>query len=893
MGESFIGGLLGGAGGAALGTLYVKLAADSIELVKGMAEAELSVKHGAEGMLKSVGGLATVMTGALTLIGGVAIEEFSKFEKAITKATATMGGVSKELRKEMEDTARAIARTNDAGAQELADAYNVMAKAGLNAQQSIAVLAKVEEFSTATATDMITATNLLIGAQTGLGMRVKDVNENMENTVRISDVFVKAGRLASASTTDFAEALNTRLGDALRNTNKSVEEGVAALAALSDRNIKGADAGEALGMALRELQRTAIENRDIYAKVGIAVFDASGKMRNMADIVKDFEKSLQGASTEQKRAALEMLGFQSRSLSATTALIGTSDKIREYETALRSAGGTTEEVAKIQMESFHNQLNVTIHLFEDMLLSIGEGLMPAMKELNEMLQELTRSNSSANESLKESASIIGGALVAVAKSVGFLWNQLKDFLKFLSVGILSLVEMMIKASRAIAQGVATVVNTMVEGILLGINLVIGEINTAIAKLPQWVKDKTGLSQMGMLKIPFTLKFDSSVSDEWLATLKGAKEEIRDSLVKTWEDAAEAVKKPAEEINEHLKKAGEAGAEGMKKVEDGAKGAMTQLIIADTAAKALALQMDKLTKITGIKSPMEEMGLTRQDLKDLGVSERTAKSMEIPRMPPTLMGTDPATQQAMQTQLEISAAQDKLKILQEIGENDVKLNQEVLDRKQAAIEAYNQKLKQLHQAQALVIVSASQEMFDSLGNAVAGFAGKQSNAYKAMFAASKAFAIAESIIKIQQGIANAAALPWPANLAAIASVVTATANIVSTIQSIKLELDGKKAAGGPVGAGGSYLVGERGPEVFSPASNGTIVPNSQIGQSVKVIVNNYTDAQASVSERMDGSERIVEVVVKRIKNEIGSEVRDGRGEISKAMESSWGLRRGTK
>lgn len=40
--------------------------------------------------------------------------------------------------------------------------------------------------------------------------------------------------------------------------------------------------------------------------------------------------------------------------------------------------------------------------------------------------------------------------------------------------------------------------------------------------------------------------------------------------------------------------------------------------------------------------------------------------------------------------------------------------------------------------------------------------------------------------------------------------------------------GKRAAGGPVNAGTAYLVGERGPEVFSPGRNGMILPNSALG-----------------------------------------------------------------
>ncbi|MEG9531410.1 tape measure protein [Mannheimia indoligenes] len=63
--------------------------------------------------------------------------------------------------------------------------------------------------------------------------------------------------------------------------------------------------------------------------------------------------------------------------------------------------------------------------------------------------------------------------------------------------------------------------------------------------------------------------------------------------------------------------------------------------------------------------------------------------------------------------------------------------------------------------------------------------EQSGIYRTMFAMSKAFAIADSIIKIQQGIAGAAALPFPQNIGAIATVASETANIISNIQSVSL------------------------------------------------------------------------------------------------------------
>ena len=55
----------------------------------------------------------------------------------------------------------------------------------------------------------------------------------------------------------------------------------------------------------------------------------------------------------------------------------------------------------------------------------------------------------------------------------------------------------------------------------------------------------------------------------------------------------------------------------------------------------------------------------------------------------------------------------------------------------------------------------------------------------------------------------------------------------------------RANGGPVSAGKSYMVGERGPEMFVPNTGGRIVPNSDMGGSTNVVVN--VDASGSSVE----------------------------------------------
>jgi hypothetical protein len=58
--------------------------------------------------------------------------------------------------------------------------------------------------------------------------------------------------------------------------------------------------------------------------------------------------------------------------------------------------------------------------------------------------------------------------------------------------------------------------------------------------------------------------------------------------------------------------------------------------------------------------------------------------------------------------------------------------------------------------------------------------------------------------------------------------------------------GARALGGPVAPGGSYLVGERGPELFTPSSSGNITPNGAIGGNTITVNVNGGDPQSVVN-----------------------------------------------
>ncbi|XZU28331.1 tape measure protein [Acinetobacter baumannii] len=94
----------------------------------------------------------------------------------------------------------------------------------------------------------------------------------------------------------------------------------------------------------------------------------------------------------------------------------------------------------------------------------------------------------------------------------------------------------------------------------------------------------------------------------------------------------------------------------------------------------------------------------------------------------------------------------------------------------------------------------QQMTGSLTSMFVSMFGEQSKAYKIMFAADKAYAIAAAGISIQQSIAKAASVGFPANIPLIASAIAQGASIIANIRAIK---DQGFADGGYTGSGGKY------------------------------------------------------------------------------------------
>lgn len=233
-------------------------------------------------------------------------------------------------------------------------------------------------------------------------------------------------------------------------------------------------------------------------------------------------------------------------------------------------------------------------------------------------------------------------------------------------------------------------------------------------------------------------------------------------------------------------------------------------------------------------------------------------------------------------------QAKLAKLQEYQDAQLLNEQAFQTARNQIIDAAAMERQQIETARNSMILSASSDFFGGMADLTGAFAGEQSGAYKALFAISKGFAIANAALQLQTAIANASALPWPANLPAIGQAVALGGQIASSIAGISY--GGGRQFGGPVNPGSMYRVGEgNAPELFSsggssymiPGSRGQVTPMDGAGGGVTFNITNNASDMVQTQQSYDPETRTVELAITAVANQINSRT----GKVGAAMKGA--------
>lgn len=226
-------------------------------------------------------------------------------------------------------------------------------------------------------------------------------------------------------------------------------------------------------------------------------------------------------------------------------------------------------------------------------------------------------------------------------------------------------------------------------------------------------------------------------------------------------------------------------------------------------------------------------------------------------------------------------------------------QEGFDQQEGIYQTHVDRMNQIDRARTSVMMNAYSDGFGAVADILKNAQGEQSSAYKAMFAVSKAFAVADTAVQVYGAVAKAwNSAPFPVNLPAVAAATAGAVPLIAKVGAVSM--GGGRQYGGPVAQGGMYRINETGaPEVLNmangkqfllPNGRGEVVSNKDATASGKdggsvphITVNLIEDASrgGQVDQQQVNDQTILTVVV--------ASIRKG-GEVAGAMEGTYGVTR---
>ena len=226
-----------------------------------------------------------------------AVDEYAEFEQSMANTSAIAGASAEEYEK-LSNAAREAGKATTFTASEAADALGYMALAGWDVEESTAALTPVLKLAEATQADLATTSDQVTDSMSAMGVGIDDLQGYL-------DVIVTTNNKANTTAADLMDAF-IGCGGAARAAGMNYKETSTALGILANNGIKGSEAGTALNSMLVRISTKDVAQK-AFKELGVAVYDSSGEMRNMRDILVDLNGAMAGMTQEQKNSYMSAI----------------------------------------------------------------------------------------------------------------------------------------------------------------------------------------------------------------------------------------------------------------------------------------------------------------------------------------------------------------------------------------------------------------------------------------------------------------------------------------------------------------------------------------------------------------------------------------------------------
>lgn len=355
------------------------------------------------GNIESAGKKMLPVTATVTALGTASVKMAADFEAAMSKVAAVSGASASEM-EALTAKAREMGSKTKFSASEAAEAMNYMAMAGWKTEDMLSGIEGVMNLAAASGEDLATTSDIVTDALTAFGLTAQDSGH-------FADVLAAASSNANTNVSMMGETFKY-CAPIAGSLGFSVEDTAEAIGLMANAGIKSTQAGTSLRTIMANLSGEVKICGANIGEVTIATSNADGTMRDLSDILADCRVAFSGLSESEKAAAAESL-VGKNVMSGFLALMNAGEgDINKLSGAIDNCDGAAQNMADTMNDNLEGQLTILKSALEELAISFGQLLIPALREVVQWLQGFIGFLNSLPEGVKKTIMVI--ALVAAA-----------------------------------------------------------------------------------------------------------------------------------------------------------------------------------------------------------------------------------------------------------------------------------------------------------------------------------------------------------------------------------------------------------------------------------------------------------------------------------------------
>ena len=443
--------------------LFVTLAIKDTAYKQGLKDAEGNASSSTSkigGAFKTVGKVAkTAMvagSAAAVAFTKTSIDAGMNFDTAMSQVAATMGTTADKIGN-VKAKAEEMGRTTKYTATEAAEGMNILAQAGLSADEQISGIGTVLNLASAGAMSLEESASYTAGAVKGFG-------DSMSNASYYADLMAKGATLANTDVRGLGEAFSGSAATA-KNYGQAADSVTLSLLRLAEQNVTGSEASTALNRAMADLYTPTDDASKALDQLKVSAYKTNGEAKDFNDLVDELNGSLQGMTAEQKNNALATI-FTTQGLQAFNKMTASSDAtVQKFWKGIQDSSGSAAQQAATQLDNLQGDITL--------LSSATEGLQLAFYNtfsgtIRGAIKGITSEVSGLAEAMESGG--ISGALSKLAQDAINFSGQLPGLTKIGGDLINGLISSVTQNSGSITTVVGQLLNNLASTISTGLNV---------------------------------------------------------------------------------------------------------------------------------------------------------------------------------------------------------------------------------------------------------------------------------------------------------------------------------------------------------------------------------------------------------------------------------------